>query len=447
MTGRHFDEGVRSCSSPSTASSHGEGHAADTEMDAAGPSGASGAENTRQTGKRRRESDPPPAQPPPAKKKRTRTLTTPHQSAVLHALLAQSRFPTTAMREEVGRSIGLSARKVQVWFQNQRQKARRPRNQGSDPLTRPPQYGAFPNVLSLGPPDGGPSSFPLSEGQSPFYMAPPPPFLRFNAAQDSPSREDAIGSSVTGTRTSPVGHLSGPGVPGASSSLAPRFLPPSPASHPPHPWPSTNDGHPGAPLLAAATMPSREFTFSLPFPPLHVPEVSASTSSHFAQTRFPPPPPNHHPVATSSPPRLTLSAGGEALLPPPPFATESRPPTPGSFLAPPRGLEPTRDLPRAHRIPPLHVPDTPHVHPHARQRPALPLSPPRGPRHAQSFPLHPAERAVLSATSGSSRGGSPPVSVRSRARRFDPVREAASERSGSQGTDVSTPPRPDTPHV
>ncbi|KAJ8091592.1 hypothetical protein PM082_020822 [Marasmius tenuissimus] len=53
-----------------------------------------------------------PAAPP--KKKRTRTLTTPHQSAVLHALLAQSRFPTTAMREEVGRAIGLSARKVQV---------------------------------------------------------------------------------------------------------------------------------------------------------------------------------------------------------------------------------------------------------------------------------------------------------------------------------------------
>ncbi|GJJ14420.1 hypothetical protein Clacol_008684 [Clathrus columnatus] len=60
------------------------------------------------------------------KKKRTRTLTTPYQSAVLHALLAQSRFPTTAMREEVGRSIGLSARKVQ----NQRQKARKPRTQG-----------------------------------------------------------------------------------------------------------------------------------------------------------------------------------------------------------------------------------------------------------------------------------------------------------------------------
>lgn len=102
-------------SSPSLSSSQGD--MADTEMEA-GPSQSSDA--------------PQPTASPP-KKKRTRTLTTPHQSAVLHALLAQvlshhivnwncrltvcqsqSRFPTTAMREEVGRAIGLSARKVQV---------------------------------------------------------------------------------------------------------------------------------------------------------------------------------------------------------------------------------------------------------------------------------------------------------------------------------------------
>ena len=73
---------------------------------------------------------------PGQKPKRTRQLTTPHQSAVLHALLAQvsnekasetrkikfigspfqSRFPTTQMREEVGRQIGLSARKIQVGY-------------------------------------------------------------------------------------------------------------------------------------------------------------------------------------------------------------------------------------------------------------------------------------------------------------------------------------------
>ncbi|KAF8482355.1 hypothetical protein JB92DRAFT_3034880 [Gautieria morchelliformis] len=53
------------------------------------------------------------------------------QSAVLHALLAQSRCPTTAMREEVGRSIGVSPRKVQGWLQNQRQKARKLRQDTS----------------------------------------------------------------------------------------------------------------------------------------------------------------------------------------------------------------------------------------------------------------------------------------------------------------------------
>jgi hypothetical protein len=79
------------------------------------------------------EATPEPASAADGKKKRTRTLTTPYQSAVLHSLLAQvtrpssrfrpcadaisvpqSRFPTTQMREDVGRTIGLSARKVQV---------------------------------------------------------------------------------------------------------------------------------------------------------------------------------------------------------------------------------------------------------------------------------------------------------------------------------------------
>lgn len=60
-------------SSPSASSSQGD--MADTELE-----GGSG-QPTEQG-----ESVPP---PPPPKKKRTRTLTTPHQSAVLHALLAQ----------------------------------------------------------------------------------------------------------------------------------------------------------------------------------------------------------------------------------------------------------------------------------------------------------------------------------------------------------------------
>jgi hypothetical protein len=65
--------------SPSDASSHDAGSVADTEMDT-----EPGAKIIPQLG-----DSAPPLPPQPAKKKRTRTLTTPHQSAVLHALLAQ----------------------------------------------------------------------------------------------------------------------------------------------------------------------------------------------------------------------------------------------------------------------------------------------------------------------------------------------------------------------
>lgn len=70
-------------------------------------------------------------------KKRSRTLTTAHQTAVLNALLSkvslfaphskmctdalrQTRFPSTETRAEVGQQIGMSARRVQIWFQNVR---------------------------------------------------------------------------------------------------------------------------------------------------------------------------------------------------------------------------------------------------------------------------------------------------------------------------------------
>ncbi|GAA6061085.1 hypothetical protein JCM10212_006286 [Sporobolomyces blumeae] len=61
-------------------------------------------------------------------KKRSRTLTTPAQTAVLNALLAKTRFPSTETREEVGAQIGMSARRVQIWFQNRRQSQKRQRD-------------------------------------------------------------------------------------------------------------------------------------------------------------------------------------------------------------------------------------------------------------------------------------------------------------------------------
>lgn len=91
----------------------------------------------------------------PQKKKRTRTLTTSNQSSVLLALLAKTPFPTTAEREEVGRAIGLTARKVQVWFQNQRQKQKKSTQMGSSTI----------------PPTGGTTSAPLPLSSQPGFSA------------------------------------------------------------------------------------------------------------------------------------------------------------------------------------------------------------------------------------------------------------------------------------
>ncbi|KAF5346846.1 hypothetical protein D9756_010625 [Leucocoprinus leucothites] len=146
----------------------------------------------------------------PVKKKRTRTLTTPHQAAVLHALLAQSRFPTTAMREEVGRSIGLSARKI--WFQNQRQKARRPRKEPDESAPLPPRYGPFPAY----PPQAHSSSFPVLPGPSP---TPNPQLLpvTYNAPVQQPYGHPQYPSdSLSGSPPADSsGRLLGPGVPGS----------------------------------------------------------------------------------------------------------------------------------------------------------------------------------------------------------------------------------------
>ncbi|KAH6905141.1 hypothetical protein BKA70DRAFT_1192381 [Coprinopsis sp. MPI-PUGE-AT-0042] len=153
---------------------------------------------------------------PQPKKKRTRTLTTPHQAAVLHALLEKSRFPTTAVREEVGRSIGLSARKVQVCFQNQRQKARKStQSRVNVSKSHPPQYGPYPPVASpvasapyssVGPPQG--------HGSYTFHPSPSNP-----ASAPGPSSRPHRSHSASLLEGANDGEVSprllGPGMPGA----------------------------------------------------------------------------------------------------------------------------------------------------------------------------------------------------------------------------------------
>ncbi|KAJ8517850.1 hypothetical protein ONZ45_g5003 [Pleurotus djamor] len=271
-------------SSPSSDSQDG---LADTEHDAGG----------RDQGNQIAEAAPP-------KKKRTRTLTTPHQSAVLHALLAQSRFPTTAMREEVGRAIGLSARKVQIWFQNQRQKARRPRSQSDAP----------PNLLPH---------------QDPNTNA-PPPGPSYPARTTTPQGHIGGGShQAANTHVQASGSLLGPGVPGhiISPSRPSLSRPPEsqilPLAEPPplthrsvldNPYPQ---GRP-TPLPPHA----RTFGDRPPVEPL---------SRSFSRV-LPPlsivPPPNFH---------QTPSAGSN-ILPP---LTQSAPPTAVSYELRPSSPEPT----------------------------------------------------------------------------------------------------------
>ncbi|KAG6908535.1 hypothetical protein DXG01_004306 [Tephrocybe rancida] len=204
---------------------------------------------------------------PPPKKKRTRTLTTPHQAAVLHALLAKSRFPNTAMREEVGRSIGLSARKVQ----NQRQKARRPRSQSDASQKQSHQFGAF----SSGPANPALGSFPVvpERGSRPnlepstsFSSHAESSMSRGYHSPDSEPLSDAVESSA---------QLLGPGMPG--SELPPEL-----------PY----RGHPTVPLRpsTAYELPTRydnPRAIRSPTPPrLHpTPAISRPSTASRAQDR------------------------------------------------------------------------------------------------------------------------------------------------------------------
>ncbi|GAA5835666.1 hypothetical protein JCM5353_004697 [Sporobolomyces roseus] len=98
-------------------------------------------------------------------KKRSRTLTTPAQTAVLNALLAKTRFPSTETREEVGAQIGMSARRVQIWFQNRRQSQKRVRDRE-----------AQDTAVSSMPTNASNHSLPLSHGVPvhPHYPYGPP---------------------------------------------------------------------------------------------------------------------------------------------------------------------------------------------------------------------------------------------------------------------------------
>lgn len=57
-------------------------------------------------------------------KKRTRTIMTPGQNELLMRFFMVDPFPPTEIREDLARNLKIKPRTVQIWFQNQRQKAK-----------------------------------------------------------------------------------------------------------------------------------------------------------------------------------------------------------------------------------------------------------------------------------------------------------------------------------
>ncbi|KAK7037887.1 homeobox protein OTX1 [Favolaschia claudopus] len=300
------------------------------------------------------ETTPPPVAP--LKKKRTRTLTTPHQSAVLHALLAESRFPTTAKREEVGRSIGLSARKVQIWFQNQRQKARRPGSQSeASSQPGPPRYTSFPSAPQSSYPPGASSEHAFTHGEREGRVMP-------HAYSGYPPPEQFLGSVEAPPQ------LLGPGMPGqgpqrgrpmlqlASSASADysRELPPPPFSSRSLPGLRTLD--PETSEMLPSSSPFYRIPGNVPDPSRTLPPLTFNqpsgrqnlpSSSHLMLARSAPTTPSHASFLTSPSPSPTFAHN----LPPPehhqPYSTSALGLPPPFTLQP----QPQWDSSSSHRPP------------------------------------------------------------------------------------------------
>lgn len=56
--------------------------------------------------------------------RRSRTVMSAYQSKLLHDFFDRNPFPSTEMREDLSKSLGMKPRTIQIWFQNQRQKTK-----------------------------------------------------------------------------------------------------------------------------------------------------------------------------------------------------------------------------------------------------------------------------------------------------------------------------------
>lgn len=111
-----------------------------------------------------------------AKRKRA----SPNQLVVLNRIFAQTYFPSTEIRIELGKQLGMSPRTVQIWFQNKRQ-ALRSRGRHSPEL---PTSGSF-YLPPISPPRSPPADlrFHHFQDQNNFSL---PPLRLVSPQQSSP---------------------------------------------------------------------------------------------------------------------------------------------------------------------------------------------------------------------------------------------------------------------
>ena len=244
-----------------------------------------------------------------AARKRDRRLLTPEQTSVLYKLLQKTHFPTTEVREAVAKQLGISPRKVQVWFQNRRQVGKKQMVEAAQ---------AAKKEMTAGVPIGT-----RRQMHSKFLVRQKTPIRSFFTPASGISHEDertrawreqAVMSAITQNKQDEGGH-------GSSSDNGQRLLPSMAAERPSRP-----------------ELPQAGLTISVPRP-------DATVRGSFAETPLLPSvaTPKTAPIAQQSPPAirrlspLTRRESIPNLLPPlsPPSLGRARSNTTGRITLPP----------------------------------------------------------------------------------------------------------------
>ncbi|KAI6046026.1 hypothetical protein EDC04DRAFT_2864926 [Pisolithus marmoratus] len=107
---------------------------------------------------------------PAIKKKRKRADAA--QLKVLNEVYARTAFPSTEERAELAKKLDMSARSVQIWFQNKRQSMRQSTRQASSSANTASQHQPFPT-----PSQGGDASHAPYSGSTSPTTGPAPSYL------------------------------------------------------------------------------------------------------------------------------------------------------------------------------------------------------------------------------------------------------------------------------